>query len=1199
MRYRINVDRLGELLAESRVSQNHWALRLGLSRGHWSDLVNGKHPYPSTKTREALLELFGARAHDLFVPDSGSRASEGDFRIAISGRFEITRELGQGGMGTVFLANDLSLKRLVALKAVSAEAAAGVGAEELLKEIRVTARLQHPCILPVFDAGLGAKSPFYVMPYVRGGSLGARLKSCGRLPIAEVVALVQRLAGGLGHAHAQRVLHCDIKPENILLDGDHPYLMDFGIARKLHSEANEWIGIRRELDFSAGTPAYVSPEQVAGNTQLDARSDVYSLACVVYHLLGGRPPFEGHSTQEIVSRRFREPALPLHDLAPDLPMPIAQAVARGMAFEPGDRPEGAEQFGEELAVAARSIRSTRVAVRSALTLGITRVARRVRTAVVGAPVPAQPRGFAHRVDSLRQDLLFALRRRRRTPVLTATALLTLALGLGLATAMFALVYNVLLRPLAFPEQDRLVALQSVDSLGNAFFLTSSANWHDWRTENTSLRDVAIYNGSRMTLMANRQSRRVSGVTASPNLPQVLGMRLVFGHSFDSTAVATFEGGVLVSETLWRDALGSSRDPALTVTLDGRRQPVIGVVARGQEFPEGTDLWTAYTHRQVGGAARNNVNWSAVGRLRDDESLERARADLSAIARRIRADDPVALYSYGVGVVPLVEQLTGDSGELLALLSGAVGVLLLIACANLASANLAQGAARQREMAVRSALGAGRARLVRQVLVEHTALALVGGALGVGLAWALIRGTVLLTASNLPRITDVQINVPVLAAAFGLSLLAGVLTGILPALQASRYMPNEVIGSAPRTALGGRGLPGRVLVALEVAMAVMLVTGAGLLVRSFRNVLARPLGFETAQVATAEITLSADRYTSDSAAALNYWSRLASAMREAPGMRGAALAASVPLVSGGKGFIEVDGVYAPGADAGYRIVSEGYFEMLGISFLRGRDFSTADAATSERVAVVNAQMAARYWPNESPLGKRIRATSMEPANAGRQASWITVIGVVSNTRHFGHEDQYDSEMFVLYRQLPVWRLQSLTAMARGSGTDEALLRTLRDVVARVDPEIPADFGLLSQAAERSVAARRFAMRVLEVFGALSLLLAGIGVYGVLSFSVAQRTREIAVRAALGADPRALFRMVWASGAMVVAAGLLMGAIGVTGAGRLVEALLYSVSARDPLSMVLAAAAIAAVGAIATIVPALRATRIDPMVALRED
>jgi predicted permease len=370
----------------------------------------------------------------------------------------------------------------------------------------------------------------------------------------------------------------------------------------------------------------------------------------------------------------------------------------------------------------------------------------------------------------------------------------------------------------------------------------------------------------------------------------------------------------------------------------------------------------------------------------------------------------------------------------------------------------------------------------------------------------------------------------------------------------------------------------VLVTVEIALALMLLAGAGLLVQSLRTVLARPLGFETQGVVTAQIFLGGPRYAQDSSAVLSYWSNLLRTMREISGVEAAGLANWVPLVRGGTGFIEVAGKEIPGAGAGYRVVSDGYFDALGMTLLAGRSFDERDVTGSPRVAVINRRMAERYWPGQSPLGQHVRATSMEPGANGAPAPWITVIGVVSDVRHFGYESEPAPEMFVLYRQLmPAWRINSLTALVRGAGSEERLIGAVREGLRAVDPLIPADIGFLQSEAARVTASRRFAMTVMSIFGGLSLLLAGVGVYGVLAFSVARRTRELAVRAALGADRRNLLSLVIGSGARVIAAGVVAGVVGALLLSQVVASLLYQVSPRDPMVLAGATLAIGLVGA----------------------
>ncbi len=1194
MRYRLKLDRLNQILAASRLSQNHWALRLGLSRGHWSDIVNGNHPHPSARTRQAMLDVFGVPAEDLFEPDDDEQPAEVDFRMAIATRWEITREIGQGGMGTVYLANDISLGRLVAVKAVSKEAAAGVGTTGLLQEISLVSRLQHPNILPLFEAGERAGTPFYVMPFIREGSLRDWLVAKSRLSIDETVALVDGIAAGLAHAHEHRVLHCDLKPENILLQGTHAFVMDFGIARKIHSEALEWAAQRRDLDYSAGTPAYVSPEQAAGEADLDARSDVYSLGCIVYEMLAGRPPFEGTTTLEIVSRRFHERAASLRSLAPDVTASVQAVVERAMSLERADRQHSAAEFARELSAAARGASRTRtsVAVRSR------RMRRWIRNQVGSTPSPGRSMRFGERAASIGRDVVFAFRQRRRSAGLTAVSILTLACGIGLTTAVFTLVDGVLLRPLPFDRPEQLVALSGMDSAGTRIDRVSSDDWGDWKDRNRTMAGIAIEQSFRISVAAADSAARIPASQVSPNFFEVLGVHPLAGRYFDSAEVAHGNASVVVSEGYWRRVLGSRPLDTLTVSVNGFPQDVIGVVPSNQVFPEETQVWLPYRQRRFGGAARNNINWDVVGRLKPGVTAEAARADLSAIARAIHDAEPQAIYSYGVTVRDLRETLVGDTKNLLRMLLGAVLLVLLITCANLASANLAHAASREREMAVRAALGAGRLRLVRQVLVEHGMLALAGGMLGVLFAWLLTRSATFVAASELPRADSIHVDVPVLLMSLGVSILAALLTGLLPALQASRARPDAAIGDGSRAVRGGRGLPGQFLVGAEIAMAVMLVTGAGLLVRSFRAVIAQPLGFTTDNVVTGEIVLGGPRYSRDSVAVLAYWQRLLQSVREGPGVAAAGLANWVPLGAGGTSFIDIAGKDVPNAGAGYRVISEGYLEAMRIPLLEGRELDERDDAGTPRVALINRRMAGMYWPGESPLGKMVRAPSMEQIDPRFPAQWITIVGVVGDVRHWGYESLPQPEMYVAYRQVAAWRQVGLTLVVRGASGSADLLRLVRDRIHAVDPSVAADLGYLEARAERATASRRFSMTMLSLFGLLSLALAAIGVYGVLAFAVAQRTRELAVRAALGADRRTLHRLVMGSGARVVAAGVVVGLAGSFVMARLVRSLLFDVGAHDPVVLTAAVVTIFGVGMLAALLPAHRATLIDPMTALRE-
>jgi predicted permease len=1107
-----------------------------------------------------------------------------DFRRAIADRYLIDADVGQGGMGAVYLARDTRHGRVVAVKVISPEAVSGIGLERFHREIATVAHLQHPHILPFYDSGEAAGHPFYVMPFIRGGSLRARLTARVRLPLAEVVRLSRDMAAALHHAHGHQVLHCDVKPENVLLDhGDHPYVMDFGIARSLHSEVLEWTR-RGELDASAGTPAYVSPEQAAGEQDLDARSDVFSLACVVFETLTGRPPFEGTSTQAIVTRRFMAPPPALRDYAPDVPPAVQEAIERGMALARDDRPPSAVAFAEELDRAATGASRAWSAAASAVTRGIGKTRRRL----------GRRSAFAFRLPEALMDVRLAWRQARRAPAFTAVAVLTLALGIGLTTATFSLVNGVLLRPLPFPEPDRLVALRSMDSLRTPVITVSSAMWHDWRAENTTLDGIALHIPRSLGIGTADGSRRVPGQQTSGNFFDVTRSRFLLGRPFTEGEVQAGTPVVVVSEALWRSELGADSTLTKALAVFSRPHSVVGVVAAGQEFPEGTMLWQPDRFDRRTAGSPNNINWLAVGRLKPNASLDLAAQDLGRVAAGIRERDPTALYSHGVHLTPLREFVVGDAATYLRLLLGAVGLVLLIACANLAAANLGRATARAREMAVRAALGAGRGRLIRQLLTEQVVLAVLGGAVGTAAAWVAVRALLASGAASIPRAQDVRIDGLILTVALVVSVAAGVLTGLLPAAVGSRRSFGSLLSGGTRTARGGRNIPGAALVAGEVALAVVLLAGAGLLIRSFRAVLARDLGFDTG-VVTAETTLPPTRYR-DPQGQVGYWETTLAALRAIPGVTAAGAANWVPLGGGGTGFVEIGGRDVPGAGAGYRAVSDGYFDALGIPVLAGRAIDHTDGASRAPVAVINQAMAEAYWPDENPIGRTVRAVSQEGFLDG--APWLTIVGVVGNVRHWGAETDVQREMYVAYQRV-AWRAVSMTAVVRGTLPTVELLPQVRRVVRAADPEVAVEVTTLGAKLSRSLASRRFIMSVLTGFGGVALLLAAVGLYGLLSYAVAQRSRELAVRAALGAKPVQLLGLVFKGASIVVLIGGAIGLVGALAVSRAMTGLLVDIAPTDLASYLTSTLVLGGAAVLAVLIPAARAARLDPMRVLQAE
>ncbi|MEZ4411776.1 MAG: ABC transporter permease [Gemmatimonadales bacterium] len=795
-----------------------------------------------------------------------------------------------------------------------------------------------------------------------------------------------------------------------------------------------------------------------------------------------------------------------------------------------------------------------------------------------------------RLGALWSDARGAFHQLRRARGFAVLAMLTLALGIGVATMMFTLVERILLRPLPFPAAEQLVALTGQDSLHQQVTTVSAADWLDWQRESRTLESTALYTyGSRMALSDESGSRKVSGQRVTADFFRVLGGRFVAGRGFSPDEVEAHAAVAVVSEALWREQLSAATTLGMTLRVDSRPYTVIGVVASADVYPEGTDVWLPRTVRSEG--ARTNINFLAIARLRPGVSPQEAETDLSRVAQGIRADDPQALYSYGVGVTPLQDALVGDAATYLRLLMGAVVLLLLIVCANVATATLGRGASRSVEMAIRASIGAGRGRLVQQLLVEHLLLALAGGALGMGLAAAGLRAVLAAWGAEIPRSNHVHLDVGVMLFAVGLSLVAGVAAGIVPAFVGSRVSLRQLLASGGRSSTrGNRGVAGAVLVGGEVAVALLLLIGAGLLIRSFQTLLDRNLGFDRG-VVTAEITLTGPRYDSDPAQRLAYWDAALTAMRTLPGVTAAGAGNWIPLGFAGTSFVEVEGLERPGAGAGYRVVTDDYFSAMEIPLLRGRVLTQADASGAQRVGVVNRAMVDRYWPDQDPIGKRVRATSMEFSPDGSPAPWITVVGVVDNVRQWGLEAEPEPEMYTSVRQLPFWS-RGMTLVVRSDMPAALLMAAVRSRLLGIDPQIPADIGTLDQRLRSQLAPRLLTLSLLTGFAGVALLLAAIGVYGVLAHAVVQRTRELAVRTALGATPGQLIGLVVRWAATIVLPGALVGLVGAFLLTRVLAAMLVEVGPADPWSFAIGMLTLLAVALAAAIIPAWRAARLDP-------
>jgi predicted permease len=784
------------------------------------------------------------------------------------------------------------------------------------------------------------------------------------------------------------------------------------------------------------------------------------------------------------------------------------------------------------------------------------------------------------LDELRQDAVLTWRRARHARGATLLSILTFAFGIGLTTLMFTFVDRVLLRPLPYPASDRLVVLQGEDSAGSVVEVVSWSNWADWTETSRVLESSAVHLETRFTVSNGLAAHHENGALVSQDFFSVLRAPMRVGRGFVSEDEAA--GAVVVSENFWRRELGGDR---MVVNVDGTALPVVGVVRAGFEYPQDVAVWRLTRGLRGTGLLRNNINWTATARLSPDVTPAMAASALTTTARGIQAADPQSSYSYAVHADPLQGTMVSGVRGYLRLLFAAAGVVLLLACANLAALNLARGRGREGEMAVRSALGAGRWRITRQLITEQVLLAAVGGVWGVLLAtW----GAQLLSsfaASRLPRVHEVAVDGRVVLFALVITALSALCAGVVPALRTASL-------GAARAVKGGRSMPGRLLVAAEVAMAVVLLSAGGLLLRSYQSVVSRDVGFDPDGVATAEVVLPGSRYD-DPAVRLRFWEAVSSIPRSA-GVSAVAYANWIPTGTGGTSYLDIEGVGRDPEGASYRAVSGDYFRAMGIDVVRGRAFNARDGEGTQRVALVNRTLAERYWRNADPIGKRIRTEGME--GYGDQAKWLTIVGVVEDIRHDGYEDDVTPQVYVLYSQVPLWtRALHVVAKSDGDASDAAMW--IQRAVQSLDPQIAAEPVMLADGLRGVISERRLTTGLITAFAALALGLAAIGIYGLLSFSVAERTREIAVRAALGADRRELLSMVLRNGGVVVLTGAAAGVVAAFWLTKLLQSLLAGVTRSDPVTYVAVLAVVVAAALIASLVPALRASRADPLSALR--
>ncbi|HEX5706976.1 MAG TPA: ABC transporter permease [Pyrinomonadaceae bacterium] len=804
---------------------------------------------------------------------------------------------------------------------------------------------------------------------------------------------------------------------------------------------------------------------------------------------------------------------------------------------------------------------------------------------------------------LRQDLRYGVRMLAKNPGFTVVAVIALALGIGANSAIFSVVNTVLLRPLPYKDPERLVMVwEDRTKRGYPRDTPAAGNFTEWREQNSVFEGMAAIADLSFNLTGAGEPERLEGRRVSANLFPLLGVEPQLGRAFlpeeDEPGAARV---VVLSHGLWQRRFGSDVGVVgKPLTLNGESFEVVGVMPPDFQFPSRDDqLWVPIAFTPQEAANRNRHYLQIVARTKPGTSVEQAQTEMSAIAERLRQQYPDTNTDVGAAVVPLHEQLVGDIRPALLILLGAVGFVLLVACANVANLLLARAAVRQKEISIRVALGASRSRLIRQFLTESVLLAALGGLVGLLLS---VWGVSLLRAfipENISQAQAVAIDGRVLGFTLLVSLLTGLVFGLAPALQTSGSNLNETLKEGGRdSAAGVRGGGVRgLLVITEVALALILLIGAGLLLNSFLRLRRVDPGFRADNLLTMSIVLPQTKYP-DYARRAAFYDELVARVEALPGVKSAAVANWIPLVLQGDSItVAVEGRPDPGPTQRpgvvTRVVSPGYFRTMSIELLQGRPLDAQDRADTPNVAVISETMARRLWPGEGPLGKRLTPGSPDTANPD---DWVTVVGVARDVRQFELVADPKPQMYLSYAQAGFFAPRHLVVKTEVEPL--GLASAVRGAVWGIDKDQPvSNVRTMEDVLSESIAPERFSMMLLGIFAALALVLAAVGVYGVMSYSVAQRTREIGIRMALGAQPRDVLKLAVGQGLKLVAVGVAAGLVAAALLTRVMSSLLFGVSATDPLTFAAISLVLVGVGVLASYIPARRATKVDPLTALR--
>ncbi|HSS19135.1 MAG TPA: ABC transporter permease [Pyrinomonadaceae bacterium] len=803
-----------------------------------------------------------------------------------------------------------------------------------------------------------------------------------------------------------------------------------------------------------------------------------------------------------------------------------------------------------------------------------------------------------------QDIRYGARNIVKRPGFTAIVLATLALGIGASSAIFSVVNSVVLRPLPYPQGDRIVALQELDQNGKKVQVTP-ANFLDWRAQNTVFEQLAAILTRPANLAFSDQAERVDLAMTSANFFTVFGVTPASGRLFQLSDEQPGHAPVIVvSHALWQRRFGGDNSlVGKPITLDGNSYTVIGIAPAGFRYPDKTDVWLppyrlapTMTEQMDPTQVRGFGMLAAVGLLRPGISVRQAAAEMETITARLRQEYPATNNRRFNRVLSLHEHLVGDTSSMLLLLFGAVGFVLLIACANVANLLLASAASRQKEMAIRAALGASRLRVIRQLLTESFMLAVVGGALGLLLAfWGVALMTKFLPR-DFPRLAEITLDWRVLAFTFVASIFTGVLFGLAPSLQISRTDVQESLKESGRGASAGRHNRLRsLLIVSEVALSVVLLVGAGLLFRSFMQLQAVNTGFTSQQVLTVRLSPAGSNYRRD-ADYIKFYEGVRQRVSTVPGVDSVGLINTLPLDKGPQAGFQIEGRPPLTTDkwpgGNYRTVSSDYFRTMNVPIVQGRSFNDRDVENAPLVVIVNQALARRDFPGEDPLGKRI---SLGANSVTRQPVWWQIVGVAADVRSLEIRDEATPEFYLsaLQDSFP-----NMSLVVRTTVEPTGVVAAVRQAAAEVDKSAAvSDAQTMEHIVSQAVTQPRFNFFLLGLFSGIALLLSAAGIYGVTAYSVTQRTQEFGIRMALGAQVGDVLRMIIKQGMVLISGGIVVGLVAAFALTRLLRKLLFGVSVTDPLTFVAITLTLAFVALLACYIPARRATKVDPLEALR--